>query len=138
MSLTIDLQPELEAELRQQAARAGMDVRSFAAKALEERLRREAARGAGSPPSLARDETLLLKRINRGWPQAKWDRYGELIGKRRAETLTEREHAELIELGDDLERWNVRQLRDLMKLANLRQTSVDVLRVQLGIRPRDV
>lgn len=138
MSLTIDLQPDLEAELRREAARAGMDPRSFAVRTLEERLRRGAARPTSAPPSLVSDEAALLKRINRGWPEKKWDRYADLIGRRRTETLTAGEHEELIALGDDLERWNVRRLRDLMKLASLRQTSVDMLMAQLGIKPRNV
>jgi hypothetical protein len=135
MSLIIELEPSLEAELRQQAAKAGMDASLYAVRALEEQLR---DRTAAMPPRLGDVESRLLKRISRGWPEKKWNRYGDLVGKRRQEVLTEPEHEELIALGDDLERWNARRLQNLIQLARIRQTSVDSLMQQLGIKPRNV
>jgi hypothetical protein len=84
------------------------------------------------------DESALLMKINEGWPEENWRRYGELICKRRAETLTEPEREELIALGDDLEMWNVRMLERLLELARLRQTSLDAVMKELGIKPRPI
>lgn len=138
MSLTIELQPEVEAELRQEAAKLGMDAGAFAARTLSERFRKAARSGSRGRKESDVSEVELLKRINRGWPERKWTRYEELIGKRRAETLTESEHSELVALGDDLERWNVRRLTHLSRLAALRQTTVRALMAELGIHPRNV
>jgi len=38
MTLTIDLKPELEAQLREEAAKSGMDASTFVVQALQERL----------------------------------------------------------------------------------------------------
>ena len=137
MNLVIDLNPELEAVLRKEAANAGMDASTFAIRTLEEQIYRRVSRQARFP-RLNREETLLLTRINKGWPEAKWQHYSELVGKRRAETLTESEQQELIALGDDLEAWNVKRLRNLIKLSSLRGISVEALMQELGIKPRNV
>ena len=103
-----------------------------------DRFANEKAEKTSSPTRLSPEETALFKRINQGWPETNWNRYRDLIAKRRAETLTDAEQQELIALGDKLEAWNVRRLRNLIKLAELRQTAVDVLMKQLGIKPWDV
>lgn len=134
MSLTIDLPPHLEAELREEAARAGVDTGTFIRNALEERVRLERAR-QGPRKSLPQQEAELLQRINEGLPSETWERYHELIAKRRAETLQPDEHALLIELSDQIEAANARRITHLIELARLRQTSLEALMEQLGIKP---
>ena len=76
----------------------------------------------------------MLQEINRGLPAETWRRYGELKEKRRAETLTPEEQAELIALSDQIEAMNVRRMESVIELARLRRTSVDALMDDLGIK----
>lgn len=130
MIVTIDLEPELEARLRAEAARQGLDPGAFVRSALEERLRR--ARG-DEPARLPARESELLQKINLGLAQETWHRYHELAGKRGAETLTPTEHAELLALTQVIEEANARRVGHLVELAGLRGVSLDQLMLELGI-----
>ena len=86
-------------------------------------------------PARLLSESELLLRINRtGLPEAFWDRYRTLAAKRQAETLTRKEQQELIGLSDQMEARRVERLRHLVMLAAMRQTTVDVLIDELGLR----
>ena len=61
--------------------------------------------------------------------------YEELIGKRREETLTSDEHAELIATTDRLEEANVFRVQCLAELARRRQVTISVLMDELDIKP---
>lgn len=86
-------------------------------------------------PSLSKDETQLLLKINQGLPPATQQRYQQLIEQRQAETLTESEYQELLELTEVVEAQQAQRLKDLAQLAQLRQTSLSALVEQLGIQP---
>lgn len=134
MTLTLDIQPELEAQLQAEAAKAGLDTNTFILNALGERLHQ---RQTGAlPPHVSREEAELLQKINAGLPEEVWQRYRALIGKRRAETLTPEEHTELIALSDQIEEANARRIEHLAELARLRNTSLEDLMQQLEIKPR--
>jgi hypothetical protein len=129
MSLTLQLTPELESEARQAAAREGIAPEEFAVAALQERLSRQSG---GSPhPS----EASLLEQIGVGLPAEIWQRYHQLTAKRRSETLAASEHAELLELTDRVEAWNVRRLELLLQLAQLRGVPLRTLVEDLGLAP---
>jgi len=132
MTITIDLPPHLEARLREEAARAGLDADTFIRNALEERVRQPHTHD--TPPHLPREEAELLQRINEGLPPAVWQRYQELDAKRRAETLTPEEHASLIALSDQIEGANARRIEYLVELSRLRQVSLETVMDQLGIQ----
>ena len=79
MTLTIDIEPELEAELRQEAARTGQDARHFIVNTLKERLHsnrqpRDSTSDVVSAgrPHLSPGEADLLQRINEGPPPETW------------------------------------------------------------------
>ncbi|MBI3796988.1 MAG: hypothetical protein HY268_08475 [Deltaproteobacteria bacterium] len=129
MTITIELAPELERQLRDEAAKEGLDTGEYIVYTLEERLRhtRQAA------PRLSSAETELLQQINLGLSQEDWQRYHTLIAKRRAETLTPDEHAALIALSDQIEEANVRRIQALVELTRLRQTSLEALMQELGL-----
>jgi hypothetical protein len=91
MDLTIDITPELEARLREEAARHGVDPRQYVINMLRERLKTETASGR----CLSATESRLLEEINRGLSEAQWKRYHELIEKRQAGELSEDERSEL-------------------------------------------
>jgi hypothetical protein len=126
MPITIDLSPELERQLREKALAAGIAAEDFVVHALAQRLEQSSGKSA-SPSHLSTDESLLLQEINQGLPEASWRRYHDLIAKRRAETLTEEEHAELKSLTAEVEMANVRRLEKLIALARLRQVHVKSL-----------
>lgn len=130
MTLTIELAPELERQLRLEAAKAGIDASRYVVNALEERLRQ-----LHQPlPHLSRDETELLRKINLGLAEEQWQRYHRLVAKRRAETLSVDEQKELIALSDQIEQANARRMAHLIELAKQRQTSLEALMSELGIQ----
>ena len=128
MILTLEVQPDLELQLRHAAGRSGLDAKSFVLDLLREHL----SRPQTAPEKLSEKE--LLARINSGLSAAEWEHYEELIEKRRAETLTSDEHAELIATTDQLEEANVFRVRCLAELARRREVSIDVLMDELGIK----
>ncbi len=136
MTVTIDLAPELEARLRQEAARHGVDVDTYvtsrvlgAVTDMAQRL----GRLPRNPPALPAAEAELLQRINAGPGEDVWRRYHDLVAKRRADALSPDEHAELIGLSDQIEQANASRLGHLVELARLRGTSLPVLMHELGI-----
>ncbi|MEE8522292.1 MAG: STAS/SEC14 domain-containing protein [Thermoanaerobaculia bacterium] len=84
-------------------------------------------------PSLSESETPLLQKINRGFSPASDQRCRELVSKRRAETLSSEEHAELLELMDEVEKWQAERVRHLIDLAAIRGNSLSELMDELGI-----
>ena len=130
-AVTLEITPDLESRLRREAARVGLDPQSYILNTLRQRLT-DARRPA--LPRLAADEAELLRQINRGLPAETWQHYGRLKAKRRAEDLTAAEQAELIALSDRIEEMNVRRMESVIQLARLRQTSVDALMGDLGIK----
>jgi hypothetical protein len=136
MTVTIVLKPELEALLQTEAAKTGIDAGTFVIGAIEERLHRSGSKRV--PPHLSREEADLLGRINRGLPEAVWQEYHALVQKRRAETLTAREHARLIALTDRIEEAHTARLTDAADLARLRGVPLKTLLRQLGLKPRAV
>ena len=130
MVLTLKVQPELELQLRHAASLSGLDAKSFVLDLLREHL----SRAQALPEDLSEKE--LIAEINRGLSAAEWNRYKELIDKRREEKLTSDEHAELIATTDRLEEANVFRVQYLAELARRRQVSIEALMDELGIKPK--
>jgi hypothetical protein len=131
MTITINITPELESQLREQAAKQGLDASEYIVNALQKDLRQPQNQYA---PSLPEAEAHLLQQINQGLPPEFWQRYHELLDKRRAETLAPDEQATLITLSDQIEEFNARRIECLIQLARLRQTSLPALMEQRGIK----
>ncbi len=87
---------------------------------------------------LSERETELLLSINEGVSSDVRRRYDELIQKRDAESLTEAEHAQLLELTDQVELIQAKRIGCLAELAQLRGTTLGDLMRNLGIQPADV
>src|SRR5579871_1190732 len=83
MTLTIDLEPELEAQLQEAAAKTGLDASAFVVRALEEQLQQRSPLSV-VPSHLSQEESTLLQKINRGLPEEVWQEYHDLIARRRA------------------------------------------------------
>ena len=105
-----------------------IDLENLTAQVLTLKARRVA-------PELSKNEAELLRNINRGMPDALQSRYRELIASRRAETLTESEHTELLNLTNQVEKYDTERLKYLTKLARIRKISLTELLDELGIEP---
>lgn len=129
MSLQIDLPPDLQRRLQQQAERERTDPSTLVVRMVERLLppQTEALPGA--------EEAALLHQITLGVPAPTWERYHFLTERRRNETLTEQEREELIQISDQIEAANAQRIEDLATLAQLRGTTVRALMTELGIPP---
>ena len=115
MTLTVDLEPEIAAHLRAEAARAGVTLEQLAVQRLL--------------------EADLLWRIRTSVPEVETRELHRLLRRSRAGRLTEQDRARLSALLDEREERAVRRLQDLAQLARWRAIPVRRLMDQLGIRP---
>lgn len=76
-------------------------------------------------------ELELMTIIQRRLPSSQQKRWVALREKLESETLTEREHQELMTYSDLLELWNAERMEALMELAKLRQVDFKVLYQEL-------
>lgn len=136
MTITIEINPEIERQLQYAAARAGVAPETYVLGLLQQDLRR-ATEDRKVDRNLPRQEAVLLRKINRSLSQIQWERYDQLLAKRRIEALTPEELDELISLSDQIETANVRRIKYLTELARLRNTTVSALIAELGITPRN-
>ena len=130
MTLILDMAPEMETQIREEAARKGLEPERYVLRAVEKLL---GQRGQTNAPLLPRAEAELLDRVDLGVSPETWDRYYALIGKRDDGTLTAEQHRELIGLSDDIEAANARRVGALVELAKLRHISIENLMQTLGI-----
>ena len=85
--------------------------------------------------TLPQKEAELLQQATLGLSEDTWQRYHELSEKLQDETLQPDEQQELVGITDKMEAANVKRIEALTKLAELRQTTVDALLDELGLRP---
>jgi len=136
MTVTIDLAPELEARLRQEAAREGVDFSTYVSTRVlgaANELAQNSGRPGREPPSLPAAEADLLQRINTGPSEEVWHQFHRLVAKRRAEMLSPDEQEDLIRLSDEIEEANARRIGHLVELARLRGMNLSALMAELGI-----
>jgi DNA gyrase/topoisomerase IV subunit B len=84
-------------------------------------------------PSLSRDETILLKKINRGLPVAKRKRLAFLSSKQSEGQISEQEYEELLSIIEELELLNAERVQYLGELSQLKGMPVKELMQELGI-----
>lgn len=87
--------------------------------------------------SLNEQESKLLQLINRPVPATLQSHYDLLAQKQRANTLSADEYAELLQVVEKIENFDVERVQHLVTLAQLRQVSLDKLMQDLGIRQPD-
>jgi hypothetical protein len=134
MTITIEIAPELEQQIRREAARAGLAPDAYIVEAVQARLTQTQPRQR-RVPHLSPVEAQLLAKINLGLSSGEWERYHELVMRRKAEMLTPDEQTELIALSDRLEEANARRIECLAALARVRNTTLDALIRDLGLTP---
>ncbi len=91
----------------------------------------QARRRAANLPAREAD---LLRRIRQEKRPGFQERFDALNTKRRAFSLTEEEHEELLLLIDEAESFTVQRLEALGELAQLRQMTLPALMKQLGLK----
>src|SRR5687767_8453225 len=111
MTITLTMPPDLEARLRDEAARAGVDAGTLVLRTLEQQFRHATAAASASGR-----EADLLVRINAGPSEEVWRRYHALSARREAEALTPEEHAELVSLSEAIEAADVTRLEHMVEL----------------------
>ena len=135
MTLTLNLKPELETQVKREATKRGLLVNDYVLNAVQECLRRDQK---NDTLCLDEKESQLLQKINRGLSPETWQHYRDLIEKRHQETLTPEEQNQLIQISDQLEELNASRMEPLVELAQIRQISLRALMKQLGLTPTDV
>ncbi len=85
-------------------------------------------------PSLMQQESELLLKINQGISVEVQNYYNDLIAKRETETLSNKEHRELLRLTEQIEKQQAQRIEYLVELANLRGISLNALMESLGIQ----
>lgn len=86
-------------------------------------------------PNLSTNESELLIKINQDLPQELQNIYQTLIEKRNQEILTESEYQQLLELTEQVEKYQAQRLEYLTQLAQMRQLSLTNLITQMGLQP---
>jgi hypothetical protein len=123
LTIALEITPELEQQIQFEATKQGLDLKHYILNTLSQNLKQNPL-----------TELELLQKINIGLSPETWDKYHNLISKRRAETLDIQEQARLIEISDQIEQGNVQRLSALVELAKLRNTSLPTLIQDLGIK----
>ena len=136
MTLTIELKPELEAQLQEESVKKDCDTNTLVVEALEALF--QLKNHDRTSKRLSQAESDLLQKINHGLPEAVWQEYHDLIAKRRAETLMPQEHARLVSLSDSISEAHAERLTHVAELAQLQQMPLETLMRQLEINPRKV
>jgi hypothetical protein len=129
-TMHIELPEAIAEQVREAANNDGLDTDSFVLKIVEERLHQE----SNISPTQKTDAE-LIQFITRGFTESFWQRYAELRQKLKAEIITEIEHEELLSLSDEKEIYDAKRLKYLIELSQRRQTSVENLMQEMGIRP---
>jgi hypothetical protein len=84
--------------------------------------------------ALNKAETKLLTQINKPFPIEKWERLKYLDWKLEFNALSETEEAESLKLAEAYENYYVERTKAISQLAALRQTTVDELAAEIGIK----
>jgi len=129
MTVVLNIEPQLEKQLRQEANKAGLDVNRYILNTLQSQIEKKE-----TPFVLSDRETTLLKAINSGFSTEFWTAYRHLIKKRETATIEPKELEQLIIMTDEVERKNVERLEKLVELAQLRSTPLLELMQDLGIQ----
>ena len=80
-----------------------------------------------------KEEVDLLQKINKSLSIKEIDRFNALLEKQYEDDITEQEYAELLVLVNKIEKLNVKRLKYLISLAQLRNVTVREVMNQLGL-----
>jgi hypothetical protein len=132
MSITLQINPALEKQLRERAAQKGVGVERYVQLLLEKISSKEMDELPA--PKLDKTESELLQKISLGLSTDFWERYRALMATKESRLLTETERTLFIEMTDQIEAANAERMKYLIELAQLRQIPLLQLMTQLGIK----
>lgn len=132
-SITLQINPTLEQQLREKAARKGVGLDVYVQALLEKFANNEYAESRQIKSS--KEEEDLLKKISLGLSEDFWVEYRGLVEKRKAEVIDDEELTCLIEMTRQIERANAKRMEHLAALARLRNVSLSKIMEQLSITP---
>ena len=130
MALTIEVTPEVEQRIRQQASLRGIDPSELAMQTLREHVHSPNPQAA---TILSRTETALLQIINQSIPESDLERREQLLDRARHEELPAAEQADLHRLIDLVEVTHARRIQAVVALAQKRGVPFEELMDQLGL-----
>ncbi|MGB7085039.1 MAG: hypothetical protein WBD47_05765, partial [Phormidesmis sp.] len=87
MTLTIEMTPEIEKQLRQAAQAAGLSPNTYALRLIHQSLGTDIV-NSFSTERLSKEEADLIETINTSLSEIDWPRYRVLLEKRQDETLS--------------------------------------------------
>ena len=131
MPLSVKLPPDIEKQVRRQAADQGLDPQSLVVETLR---RHFPARRSVKTNVLDAVETKLFERINTALPTETRRRYDELVKKCRRNRISKADHAELLRLTDVVEISHAARLAAVVELAKYRGVDFDELLDEVGLR----
>ena len=82
---------------------------------------------------LPTNEASLIKKINRKFPEDKWERLQYLDWKLENGQLSSEEEAESLALAEEFESYYVERVKSLTALATIRQVNIDELAAQFNL-----
>lgn len=126
-TLTIELDQATEQNLFHISAKEGTAIEQVAAHLL--------ANATHSDKRLTPQEINLLRLARVELSDTYWKRYRKLCRKRRVETITPEEYAELLESGNQIEVHHVKRLKAVWELAQLWECDFEELMKLLGVGP---
>ena len=129
MSITIQVAPELESTLRQNAAKNGLDVDQFVAQFLERNFPAESL----NKTVVSKREATLLQKINLPFSPEFWADYKLLKEKRQHQSLSETENAHLTKLAEQIETANAKRMKAVLELAQIHHIPLREMMQKLGI-----
>jgi len=132
-SITLQINPTLEQQLREKAARKGVGLDVYVQALLEKFANNENAELRQL--KLSKEEEDLLKKISLGLSETFWVEYKRLVEKRQSESIDDEELACLIEMTRQIERANAKRMEHLAAIARLRNVSLSKVMEQLSITP---
>lgn len=132
MALTIEVTPDVEQRIRQQASLRGIDPGELAMQTLREHV---ASPHPQATTILSVTETALLQIINQAIPESDLQRREQLLERARHEELPAAEQADLRRLIDLVEVTHARRIQAVVTLAQKRGVLFEELMDQLGFDP---
>ncbi len=129
MSILIQINPSLETQLREKAAKKGMALSQFISQFLEHTF----PNNMTIQPSVSEREAILLQQINLDISSEKWELYLNLKEKRQKNSINQTEQEQLLSLAEEIEMANARRITVLSELAQIRKVPIRVLMEQLGL-----
>jgi hypothetical protein len=123
-TLSLNLPPELEQCLYNEASQQGVEPTHLIMELLQQQLR----------PNLSQaTDSELLAQTNLGLSQRTWEHYHCLIAKRREESLSNSEQAELIAISEQIEQANAQRIKALIVLADRQNVTLEQIMQDLEI-----